>query len=225
MNELTNILFYIVILIIPTIAQIKLSSNYKKYKDIQNKHNISGFEVARKILDANGLSDIYVVEVQGELTDHYDPTRKTVRLSTDIFNGETIAAASVAAHECGHAIQDKIGYKPMRLRSLIIPVVNLASKLSWIVILIGVFVQLLNVIYIGIGLISFGLIFQLITLPVEFDASKRGKEELNKLNLVESDESDGVKKMLGAAAMTYVAGVLTSALEIIRLILIYTDRK
>jgi len=218
-----NIILYIVIVAIPLIAQIRITSSYNKYKKIENNKNITGFEVARKILDANGLEDIYVVETQGNLTDHYDPTRKVVRLSSDIFKGTSIAAASVAAHECGHAIQDKVGYTPMRIRSLLVPLVNLSSKLSWIVILIGLFTEYFQLFAFGIGLISIGLLFQLVTLPVEFDASSRGKKELKKLILVTDSESSGVASMLYAAAMTYVASVLTSALEIIRLIAIFNN--
>ena len=218
-----NIILYIIIIGIPLIAQLRITSAYNKYKNVDNSKKISGFEVARKILDANGLNDVYVVETPGNLTDHYDPTRKVVKLSTDIFRGETIAALSVAAHECGHAIQDKVGYTPMRIRSLLVPMVNLSSKLSWLVIMIGLFTQYFKIFAIGIGLISIGLIFQLVTLPVEFDASSRGKKELKKLNLVNGDESEGVASMLYAAAMTYVAGVLTSILEILRLILMFSD--
>ena len=218
-----NYLLYGIIIVIPLIAQIILSTMYRKYKSIDSNSKLSGFEVARKILDANGLNNIYVVEVQGELTDHYDPTRKTVRLSTDIFHGNTIASTSVAAHECGHAIQDKIGYMPMRLRSLIIPIVNIGSKLAWIVIVIGLFTQYFKIFLIGIGLISLSLVFQLITLPVEFDASRRAKIELKKLGIVDNEESNGVAKMLYAAAFTYVAGVLTSILEILRLFLMFNN--
>lgn len=219
-----NILLYIVILIVPIIAQIKISSAYGKYKKCENTSKLSGFEVARKILDANGLDDIYVVETSGNLTDHYDPSRKVIKLSKDIFHGTTIAAASVAAHECGHAIQDKESYTFMRIRSFLVPVVNLTSSFSWIVILLGLFTEMFNIFVFGIGLISIGLLFQLVTLPVEFDASKRAKNELVKLNLIGNGEDVGVKKMLDAAAMTYVASVLTSVLEIVRLLLIFNDR-
>lgn len=226
MNTSTmNILLYIVILIVPIIAQIRISSAYGKYKKQKNSTGLSGFEVARKILDANGLEDIYIVETSGNLTDHYDPSRKVIKLSKDIFHNDTIAAASVAAHECGHAIQDKDSYTFMRIRSFLVPVVNLVSSFSWIVILIGLFTEMFNIFVFGIGLISISLIFQLITLPVEFDASKRAEVELEKLNLIGNDEGAGVKKMLGAAAMTYVASVLTSILEIIRLILVFNDNK
>lgn len=218
-----NILLYVLIILIPLIAQIRISSAYNKYKKTQNSSSLSGFEVARKILDANGLEDIYVVETSGHLTDHYDPSRKVIKLSKDIFNGETIAAASVAAHECGHAIQDKDNYSFMKIRSFLVPLVNLTSSFSWIVIFIGLFTEYFKIFALGIGLISVGLVFQIITLPVEFNASKRAKEELIKLNLIGNNEDVGVEKMLGAAAMTYVASVLTSVLEIIRLILIFND--
>lgn len=223
--NITNIILYAVIILIPLIAQIQISVNYKKYKQIDNKNKLSGFEVARKILDANGLGNIYVVETQGDLTDHYDPSRKTVRLSTDIFHGETIAAASVAAHECGHAIQDKVGYLPMKIRSILVPIVNLSSKAAWLVIIIGLFTQYFKVFLVGIGLISLSLVFQLVTLPVEFNASKRAKEELKKLNLLASDEHEGARKMLWAAAMTYVASVLTSMLEIVRLLIMFNRER
>ena len=218
-----DIILYIVILIIPIIAQVRISSAYNKYKNQENRNGLSGFEVARKILDANGLDDIYVVETSGNLTDHYDPTRKVIKLSKDIFHGNTIASASVAAHECGHAIQDKDNYTFMRIRSFLVPVVNFVSGFSWIVIMIGLFTEMFNLFAIGICLISITLLFQLVTLPVEFDASKRANEELSKLNLIGSGEDSKVKSMLDAAAMTYVASVLTSILEIIRLILIFND--
>jgi Zn-dependent membrane protease YugP len=223
--SVTNIILYILIIGIPLIAQLQISSSYNKYKKVKNNKGLTGFEVARKILDANGLEDIYVVEVAGDLTDHYDPTRKTVRLSTDIFHGDTIAAESVAAHECGHAIQDKIGYAPMRIRSFLVPIVNLMSRFSWIVILIGIFTQYFKIFLVGIGLISAGLIFQVVTLPVEFNASSRAKDNLKKLKITNSDEDTGVSKMLHAAAMTYVASVLTSILEILRLFMAFNNRK
>ena len=226
MNTSTmNILLYIAIILIPLVAQLRISSAYSKYKKEKNSIGLTGFEVARKILDANGLDDIYVVETSGNLTDHYDPSRKVIKLSKDIFKGESIAAASVAAHECGHAIQDKENYSFMRIRSMLVPVVNLVSSFSWIVIIIGLFTEYFNVFAFGIGLMSIILVFQLITLPVEFDASKRAKNELVKLSLIGSGEDVGVAKMLTAAAMTYVASVLTSVLEIIRIIAIFNDNK
>lgn len=217
----------IAILIVPTIAQITLSTTYNNSCNKNNKINMCGQEVARKILDENNLSSIYVVEVNGSLTDHYDSNRKVVRLSQDIFNNNTIASIAVAAHECGHAIQDKENYFFLRLRSLIYPIVRFGTMLSYIVILIGALSAMLDIVYIGIALVSLSLIFQLITLPVEFDASKRALDELKRLKLINSKEETDVYKMLKAAALTYVAGILTSVLEILRLIIVFTrdDRR
>lgn len=215
-----DLILAIIVILIPLIAQIGVSSNYQKYKRVKNTKELTGYDVARKILDENGLGDIYIVETRGELTDHYDPTKKVVRLSSDIYHGKTIAAMSVAAHECGHAVQDKEGYTFMRIRSAIFPIVNVATSISYWIILLGFLFELLDLIYIGIALTCLGLLFQIVTLPVEFDASKRAGVFLKEYNLATEDESKEVKKMLGAAAMTYVAGVLASALQILRLILL-----
>lgn len=215
-----DLILVIIVILIPLIAQIGVSSNYQKYKRVKNTKELTGYDVARKILDENGLEDIYIVETRGELTDHYDPTKKVVRLSSDIYHGKTVAAMSVASHECGHAIQDKDGYTFMRIRSAIFPIVNIATSISYWIILLGFLFELLDLIYIGIALTCLGLLFQIVTLPVEFDASKRAGVFLKEYNLATEDESKGVKKMLGAAAMTYVAGVLASALQILRLILV-----
>lgn len=215
-----DLILAIIVILIPLIAQIGVSGNYRKYKKVKNTKELTGYDVAREILDENGLGDIYIVETRGELTDHYDPTKKVVRLSSDIYHGKTIAAMSVAAHECGHAVQDKEGYTFMRIRSAIFPIVNVATSISYWIILLGFLFELLDLIYIGIALTCLGLLFQIVTLPVEFDASKRAGVFLKEYNLATEDESKGVKKMLGAAAMTYVAGVLASALQILRLILV-----
>ena len=215
-----DLILVIIVILIPLIAQIGVSSNYQKYKRVKNTKELTGYDVARKILDENGLEDIYIVETRGELTDHYDPTKKVVRLSSDIYHGKTVAAMSVASHECGHAIQDKDGYTFMRIRSAIFPIVNVATSISYWIILLGFLFELLDLIYMGIALTCLGLLFQIVTLPVEFDASKRAGVFLKEYNLATEDESKGVKKMLGAAAMTYVAGVLASALQILRLILV-----
>lgn len=221
---MNNIGLYFLALIIPLIAQLYVSNNYKKYKNINNDKKLTGFEVARKILDKNGLSDLYIVETKGNLTDHYDPKRKTVKLSSEVFHGESIAAMAVAAHECGHAIQDKEGYFFMKVRSFIFPVVSLGTRFAYIVLLIGLIANMMNFIWAGILLVGLGLVFQLVTLPVEFDASKRALKELEDNIVVPNTDIDGTKSMLNAAAMTYVAGVLSSALEILRLILVFTDR-
>ena len=208
---------------ISLLAQIIVTTTYNKFKKVENSKNITGFEVARKILDKNGLQDIMILETKGNLSDHYDPTRKVIKLSTDIYNGTSIAGASVAAHECGHAIQDKVGYKPMRIRSKIVPTVNICSKLGYVAIILGALFSY-QLIEIGIILLATILAFELITLPVEFNASKRALEELDKLKLIEKEEKGKAKRMLSAATFTYVASLITSFLQILRLVLIFGRR-
>lgn len=215
-----ELILFILIIILPLIADIFVKINYSINLKKENSKGVSGAEVARKILDKNGLSNIYVVATNGYLTDHYDPKRKVIRLSKDVYEGSSVSSMAIASHECGHAIQDKDGYLFLRLRSLIFPVVNIATSISYYIILIGFIFEWLNLVYIGIGLTSLGLLFQIITLPVEFNASKRAEKELDTMHLADSEEKSGVKKVLVSAALTYVAGVLTSALQILRLILI-----
>ena len=212
-------------LLIPAIAQMLVTSNYRTYKNIDNQEDLSGFEVARKILDKNGLQDIYVVQTKGNLTDHYDSKRKVIRLSTEIYHGKSVASLAVAAHECGHAIQDKVGYTYMRLRSLIFPAVHFATAVSYFIIFLGLFMESIECIYLGICLVGTGLLFQLVTLPVELDASKRAEKEIKDLGLATEEEQLGIIKMLRAAASTYLAGVLSSALEIVRLLLLFGNRE
>lgn len=220
-NFLTFSLFMIGIIIVGY-ANIKINVTYSKYKKINNNKNISGSEVARLILNANGLNDIYVVETGGNLIDHYDPSRKVIKLSTDIFHGETIAATAVAAHECGHAIQDKENYIFLRIRHMLVPIVNFVSYLGYFSIFIGIIAGISNYLLTGIIVLLATIIFQLITLPVEFDASKRAKNELLKLNL--ENDITGVTLMLRAAAFTYVASLISSVLNLIRLLLMFNNR-
>lgn len=219
-----NLILYILILILPIISFVYIRITYKKYKARPNERKLSGFEVARKILDANGLEGIHIVEVGGQLSDHYDPKRKVVRLSTDVFHNETIASASIAAHEVGHALQHDKGYKPMIVRNSLFPFVNITSYVAYVVLVIALILQAVNLIWIAVGLMAFSLLFQLITLPVEFDATKRAKEELKKNNLISSQEMPGVEKMLNSAALTYVASLTASLLEVLRIVLMFTGR-
>lgn len=216
-----DILLIIVAIVITSTAQLYVSSSYEKYKKVNVKKNISGFEVARAILDSHGMNDVYVTETTGVLSDHYDPSRKVVKLSTDIFHGNSIASCSVAAHEVGHAIQDKENYKFMRFRSAIFPIVNISSYGGYLAILIGAMFGSMELIWLGIAFEIIILIFQLVTLPVEFDASKRATEELEKLSILTKSEIPASKKMLKAAAYTYVASVINAILQILRLVLIY----
>ena len=211
-------------LLITTISQIKVSSSYNKYKKKLNVNDLTGFDTARKILDKNGLNDIMILEARGNLTDHYDPKRKVIKLSTDIYHGSSIASVAVAAHECGHAIQDKVGYIPMKIRSKLVPIVNLCTKIGYFAIIIGM-VFSYTLIEVGIILLISMLVFQLITLPVEFNASKRALEELKKQNLTTKEEEKYTKKMLSSAAFTYVAALLSTMLEILRYVVIFTGRR
>lgn len=220
-----NLGLYLLILAIPLAAQIYVSMSYRKYHGIDTDGKNTGYDIARKILDSNGLKDMYVVETKGTMSDHYDSSRKIVRLSSEVYKGKSIASIAIAAHECGHAIQDKEGYSFMKARSFIFPIVNIGTKTAYVILFIGLIFSLLNLIWIAIGMVSLGLIFQLITLPVEFNASTRAKSELSKYSFVKQEEHEMVEKMLKAAAYTYVAGVLASALEILRLILIFTNNR
>ena len=211
-------------LIITLSAQWFVNHNYKKFLKVNNSKGLKGVDVARKILDMNGLNNVPVVEVNGFLSDHYDPGKKVVRLSGDIYNRETISSVAVAAHECGHAIQDKDGYFFMKIRSVIAPFASISSYAGYIAILIGCIFGLLDLILLGIALELVILLFQLVTLPVEFNASHRALKILNDDHLIDEVEVKGCRKVLKAAALTYVAGVASTVLEILRLVLMFARR-
>lgn len=210
-------------LILTITSQIIVSASYSRYKKKLNNKDLTGYDVARKILDKNNLNDIIVLETKGNLTDHYDPARKTIKLSTDIYHGSSIASLAVAAHECGHAMQDKDGYKPMRIRNKIIPTVNICTRIGYLAIIIGAIFSY-KLMEIGIILLLALLAFQIITLPVEFNASKRALNELKTNRFLDKDETKDAKNMLLAAAFTYVASMLSTLLEILRYVLIFADR-
>lgn len=219
-----DVILMLIIIVLPLYANIKINSTYSKYSKKQNSGKLTGKEVAEKILEMNGLSNVKVGRINGSLTDHYDPRNKTISLSDGIYNSDSISACAVAAHEVGHAIQDKERYSMLVFRSKLVPVVNFTSRLSSILVFSGFIFDLFNFITIGAILLTVGLFFQLITLPVEFDASKRAKEELQKCGLIENQDTKGATKVLKAAAFTYVAGFLASALQIARLLLISRNR-
>ena len=220
---------------IVTLAQIILRITYARYKRKQTETELTGKEVAEAILKANEIEGIKIMEVSGSLTDYYDDRNKTIALSKDIYEGRSIASAAVAAHECGHAIQYKTGYKPIAFRNKMVPIVNLSNSIGYSIMIVGfaantlglfyLAANTLGLFYLGIILFSSALIFQLITLPCEFDASKRANKELLRLKLINEHEHRGTKTMLKAAAFTYVAGLFSSILEILRLILIFTSNR
>ena len=213
-----DFILILIIILLPAIASIYVRISYNKNSKQEASQGFTGYDVARKILDANGLNDLIIVETKGTLSDHYDPSRKVIRLSKDVYHGSSIASNAVAAHEVGHAIQDKEGYFFLKLRHAIFPIVNIVSNLSYYIILIGFIFELMNLVWFGIAAVAFGLFFQIITLPVEINASARAKEELQKLNLANEIDQPGIKNMLTAAALTYVAGVLAGILQLLRLI-------
>ena len=211
-------------LIITVAAQIYVNSTYSKYKKVRNARGISGKDAARMLLDKNGLHDVKIGMVKGTLSDHYDPRTKTVNLSQSIYNGATVAAVSVACHECGHAIQDKDNYVFMRIRASLVPVVNLSSKLGYFAIVLGLIFSSFNLLLLGIATEVVILLFQLVTLPVEFDASRRALKQIENSGILSGDEMNGSRKMLRSAALTYVASVASTAIEILRLLMIFNSR-
>lgn len=221
-------MFYMLLFIsiaITLIAQILVSVRYSKYSKVNNGKGITGVEVAQAILKANGMDNVYVVETRGYLSDHFDPGQNVVRLSHDVFHGTSLSSAAIAAHEVGHAIQYKEGNFFMKLRRFIFPVVNLCSKFGYLAIFIGLIFGSLDLFYIGIVMLFAILFFQLVTLPVEFDASRRALVNLEKYNLLLKDERAGARKVLSAAALTYVAALVTTLLEIARLLLMVAGNR
>lgn len=218
-----ELLLIILIISLPLISQLYITVTYKKTSNIEFRSDTTGYDVARNILDKNGLNNILVVETNGTLTDHYDPTRKVIKLSKDIYHGNSVASASVAAHEVGHAIQDKEGYTFLKIRHAIFPVVSFLDRISYIVIFLGFLLEYMNLLYFGIFAVGAGVLFQIITLPVEINASKRAIRELKSLNLTTDRTENLSKNMLTAAALTYVASTLAEILQLIRLIGIIKD--
>lgn len=221
------LIFYgltIISIIITLGAQGYISTSYSKYSKMRNKKGITGEEAARDLLDKHGLQNVKVVETNGYLSDHYDPRTKEVRLSRNVFREPTIASVSVACHECGHAIQDKEDYTFLRIRSSMIPIVNFCSYAGYLAIVLGGVFSALNLIWAGIIAEMIILLFQIVTLPVEFDASKRALKEIKNEKYLTDNEYKGGKTMLTSAALTYVASVATAIIQILRLVLIYGRR-
>lgn len=216
------LIYFAVLLILPLWAQFKLKKTYGKYSKVRSTSGHTGAQVARIILDQNGLFDVKVIESRGMLSDHYNPLKKTVALSSDNYHKPSVAGTAVAAHEVGHAIQDAEDYSFLRLRHRLVPLVNISSNASWIFIMIGIFSYISEALLIGIVLLALGVIFQLITLPVEFNASNRAMDQLLSNNIIRNEEERDAKKVLNAAAMTYVAATAVAVLELARLLLIYT---
>lgn len=218
--------YFLVIIgvIISMIAQANIQKAFSKYSKIKSKKNITGYQAAKYILDTNSYNDISIKKIGGSLSDYFNPATKEVALSGDSFTDTSIASIAVAAHECGHVIQYKEGYAPLRIKSWLVPAVNFGSKLAFPVILLGIFLSQQKLLDLGLILFSLALIFQLVTLPVEFDASRRAIIVIDESGMLYGEELDGAKAMLKAAAFTYVAATLTTALQLLRLFLLYGNR-
>ncbi len=216
------LIYLVIIMAIPIWAQSRVKKAYSKYSKVANSTGLTGAQVARRILDQNGLYNVNVQEVQGKLTDHYDPRDKVVRLSTGIYQGDSIAGTAVAAHEVGHAIQDSKDYAPLRLRHKMVPLANLGSRTAYIFIFAGFILQFTQLALVGVIFFSLAVLFQLVTLPVEFNASSRALDQIVNLGIVRNDEEKQAKKVLNAAALTYVAAALVAVLELLRFVLMLT---
>lgn len=213
-----------IIIIIPAIifalwAQFKVKSTFEKYSKLDNSKGLTGYEVARQILDENGLNDVRIERISGNLTDHYDPSTNTVRLSDIVYGSCSVSAIGVSAHEVGHAIQHATGYIPVEIRSTLVPLTNFGSNIGIWIIMIGILFANDVMSFVGIILFATATIFQLVTLPVEFNASRRAINTLENYHILEGDELAGSKKVLNAAAMTYVAALISSLATLLRLVL------
>lgn len=206
-------------------ASTRLRSTFAVYKNVRSASGLTGADAARRILRAAGITDVQVVPIRGSLTDHYDPGAKQIGLSEDVYNRTSLAAVGVAAHECGHAIQHSVNYVPLNLRTAIVPVANIGSTLSWPLFFAGLILSIEPLITVGILLFSFAVLFQLVTLPVEFNASSRALKMLESTGILSREENKGAKKVLSAAALTYVAALASSILQLLRLIILSGGRK
>ena len=219
--------YWYIVLVIPAvifsmIAQFKVTSTFNKYSKVLSKRGITGQQAARKILDSNGLYDVRIEQVSGNLTDHFDPKAGVIRLSDSVYASSSVAAVGVAAHEAGHAVQHAVGYSPIKLRTAIIPICNIGSNLAMPLVLIGLVLSFEGLAMLGVLLFGLSVLFQLVTLPVEFNASSRAMAALTSSGMLYEDEAKGTKKVLGAAAMTYVAALAVALANFLRLLLIVT---
>lgn len=221
----STFLILIPALILSAWAQLKVKSTFRKYSKVRSVNGMTGADVARKLLDDEGLFDVQVQHIRGNLSDHYDPVHRVMRLSDSVYNSTSIAAIGVAAHETGHAIQHKNSYAPLALRGAIFPVVNFSSSASWLIFMLGFLFRSNIMINVGILLFTTVVLFQIITLPVEFNASKRALVLLDNKGILYGNEVDGAKSVLSAAALTYLAAALMSILQLARLLLLSRNRR
>ena len=212
------------VLLVTLYAQARVSSNFNKYSRIANRRRLTGAQAAEAVLRQHGIYDVRIERVAGNLTDHYDPRTNVIRLSQSVYDSPTIAAVGVAAHEAGHAVQYAVGYGPIRLRSALIPVTQIGSQFGIVLLILGIVMSFEPLFLAGIVLFGATTVFQLVTLPVEYNASHRAIETIEGAHLLDEDELTGAKKVLSAAALTYVAALLTSLVQLLRFILLFAGR-
>jgi Zn-dependent membrane protease YugP len=217
------------ILLVPALllsiyAQFKIQGTFSKFLRVRSYSGYTGAQAARKILDSNGLYDVPIEVISGHLTDHYDPSHRVLRLSYDVYYGDSLASIGVAAHEAGHALQHHEGYAPLQIRNSLVPVANIGSNLSWILVIAGFALGLAGLINLGILLFSAAVLFQIITLPVEFNASSRALKQIEDNGILYREEIGGAKKVLSAAALTYVAATIMAVSQLLRLLVIARER-
>ncbi|MEJ7762564.1 MAG: zinc metallopeptidase [Thermomicrobiales bacterium] len=206
-------------------AQNKVKGNYAKFSKVQNAQRITGAQAARQMLDSQGLMNVAIEAIPGELSDHYDPRSRVLRLSQGVYGVPSIAAIGIAAHEAGHAIQHAKAYAPLRVRTAIVPAVNIGSNLGYLVLIAGVFMNIVGLAWAGVALFGLATLFALITLPVEFDATRRAKEALRNMGMVDLEEGRGVAKVLDAAAWTYIAGFAASLLTLLYWVMVVSGMR
>lgn len=215
------LLFIIPPILLMLYAQWRVKNTFSKYSKVMNQRGLSGAQAARQILDINGLADVPVEQVDGELTDHYDPGARALRLSTPVYGGRSVAALGIAAHEAGHALQHSEGYVPLQVRSLLVPAATFGSNLGWIMILGGLILQFTAIAWLGVLFFAAGTLFALVTLPVEFNASSRAMAMLTSNGMiVTQDEQNQNQQVLNAAALTYIAGFLAALMQLIYWVLL-----
>ncbi len=219
-------LLIIIGVVLSLLASARLRSTYAKYSRVRSRTGMTGAQAAERLLHAEGIYDVRIEHISGNLTDHYSPNEKVLRLSDGVYNSTSVAAIGVAAHECGHAVQHKENYVPLKIRGSMVPAVNIGAQLSWPLILIGIiFGSAGFLVQLGIILFSLTVLFQLVTLPVEFNASSRALAALQRHNILYAEEAKSTRKVLKAAALTYVAAAAASILQLLRLLLLFGGRR
>ena len=221
----TYIVLVLPFMVLSLVASAKVNSSFKKYSEVHSKRGLSAVDAARRVLQANGVTDVAIEQVSGHLTDHFDPKDNVIRLSDSVYGSTSVAAIGVACHEAGHAVQHAVGYVPVKGRTAIEPITNIGSKLSIPLIFIGIALSYLGefysyIAYVGVALFSLCVIFQLVTLPTEFNASRRAIKALSENGILDEQELKGAKKVLSAAAMTYVAALAVAVMQLLRLLII-----